>query len=122
MARKFELNLELPFPVSVNQYYRAILRGKFCTSILSEKGRDYKQRVANLVSDSEKQPTDKPVMVIIKLYPPTKRKYDVDNMLKSLLDSLIGIAYDDDSQIHCLAISKEEVFKGGKCDIKIKEV
>ena len=122
MARKFELNLELPFPVSVNQYYRAILRGKFCTSILSEKGRDYKKRVANHIADSQKKPTDKPVMVIIKLYPPTRRKYDVDNMLKSLLDSLIGIAYDDDSQIHCLAISKEEVVKGGKCDIKIKEV
>ena len=122
MAKKFELNLTLPFPVSVNQYYRAILRGKFCTSIMSAKGREFKQRVANLVSDSEKQPTDKPVMVIIKLYPPTKRKYDVDNMLKSLLDSLIGIAYDDDSQIQCLAISKEEVTKGGKCEIKIKEV
>ena len=122
MAKKFELNLTLPFPVSVNQYYRAILRGKFCTSIMSAKGREFKQRVANLVSDSEKQPTDKPVMVIIKLYPPTKRKYDVDNMLKSLLDSLIGIAYDDDSQIQCLAVSKEEVVKGGKCEIKIKEV
>jgi len=120
--RKFELNLTLPFPVSVNSYYRAILRGKFCTSILSAKGREYKQRVANLISDSQRQPTDKPVMVIIKLYPPTKRKYDVDNMLKSLLDSLIGIAYDDDSQIQCLAISKEEVYKGGKCEIKIKEV
>jgi crossover junction endodeoxyribonuclease RusA len=120
--KKFELNLELPFPVSVNQYYRAILRGKFCTSIMSAKGREFKQRVSHLVADSERQPTDKPVMVIIKLFPPSKRRYDVDNMLKSLLDSLIGIAYDDDSQIQCLAISKEAVTVGGKCTIKIREV
>jgi crossover junction endodeoxyribonuclease RusA len=61
-------------------------------------------------------------MCQIKLYPPDRRKRDIDNMLKSLLDSLIGIAYDDDSQIQCLAVSKEEVVKGGKCEIKIKEV
>jgi len=120
--KKFELNLTLPMPVSVNQYYRAIVRGRICCSILSKKGREFKQRVANLVSDSQKQPTDKPVMVIIKLYPATRRKYDVDNFAKSLLDSLIGIAYADDSQIMCLAISKEEVFAGGKCEIKIKEI
>jgi len=120
--RKTEINFVLPFPVSVNQYYRSIPRGKFCSVILSLAGRKFKARVANLIEDSERQPTDKPVIVMIKLYPPTKRKYDVDNMLKSLLDSLIGIAYVDDSQIHCLAVSKEEVFKGGKCEIKIKEV
>jgi len=122
MAKKFELNLTLPMPVSVNQYYRAIVRGRICCSILSKKGREFKERVANLVSDSQKQPTDKPVMVIIKLFPATRRKYDVDNFAKSLLDSLIGIAYEDDSQIMCLAISKEEVVKGGKCEIKIKEI
>jgi len=120
--KKFELDLTLPMPVSVNAYYRAIVRGRICCSILSKKGREFKERVANMVSDSQKQPTDKPVMVIIKLYPATKRKFDVDNYLKSLLDSLIGIAYIDDEQIQCLAVSKEPVFKGGKCEIKIKEV
>lgn len=120
--RKFELNLTLPMPVSVNQYYRAILRGRICCSILSKKGREFKERIANLVSDSQKQPTDKPVMVVIKLYPPDRRKRDLDNYLKSLLDSLTGIAYVDDSQINCLAISREDVVKGGKVEIKIKEI
>ena len=120
--RKFELNLTLPMPVSVNQYYRAILRGRICCSILSKKGREFKQRIANLIGDSDKQPTDKPVMVIIKLFPATRRRYDVDNFAKSLLDSLEGIAYINDEQIMCLAISKEEVFAGGKCEIKIKEI
>ena len=118
--RKVELKLELPYPVSVNQYYRSIPRGKFCSVILSQKGREFKARVAELIT--ERTPTDKPILVMIKLYPPTKRKYDVDNMVKSLLDSLIGIAYEDDSQISCLAVSKEEVLAGGKCEIKIREV
>ncbi len=120
--KKFELNLTLPFPVSVNQYYRAIIRANFCTSILSKRGREYKQTVAKHIADSQKKPTSKPVMVIVKLYPPTKRKYDVDNMLKSLLDSLIGIAYDDDCQIQCLAVSKEEVISGGKCLVQVREI
>ena len=118
--RKVELKLELPYPVSVNQYYRSIPRGKFCSVILSQKGREFKAKVKEMVDIDT--PTTKPVLVMIKLYPPTKRKYDVDNMLKSLLDSLIGIAYEDDSQISCLAVSKEEVVSGGKCEIKIKEV
>ena len=118
--RKIEYNLTLPFPVSVNQYYRSIPRGKFCSVILSQKGREFKAKVKEMVDIDT--PTAKPVLVMIKLYPPSKRKYDLDNMLKSLLDSLIGIAYVDDSQIQCLAVSKEEVFKGGKCTIKIKEV
>jgi len=83
------------------------------------KGRDFKKRVSEIAECSI---TDKPIIVMIKIYPPTKRKYDVDNMLKSLLDSLIGVAYEDDSQIQCLAISKEEVVSGGKCEVKIKEV
>lgn len=119
MARKFEVSLTLPYPVSVNQYYRSIPRGKFCSVILSQKGRDFKKRVSEIAECSI---TDKPIIVMIKIYPPTKRKYDVDNMLKSLLDSLIGVAYEDDSQIQCLAISKEEVVSGGKCEVKIKEV
>ena len=118
--RKVEHKLVLPFPVSVNQYYRSIPRGKFCSVILSQKGREFKAKVKEMVDIDT--PTAKPVLVMIKLYPPSKRKYDLDNMLKSLLDSLIGIAYVDDSQIQCLAVSKEEVFKGGKCTIKIKEV
>ena len=117
--RKVEHKLTLPFPVSVNQYYRSIPRGKFCSVILSQKGRDFKAKVKSMV---DLYPTSEDVLVMIKLYPPSKRKYDLDNMLKSLLDSLIGIAYVDDSQIQCLAVSKEEVFKGGKCTIKIKEV
>jgi len=120
MARKFELALTLPFPVSVNQYYRAILRGKFCTSILSAKGREFKERVANMVAESEKNPTDKRVMCQIKLYPPDRRKRDIDNYAKSLLDSLTGIAWVDDEQIDCLAISREKIVKGGKCEITIR--
>ena len=120
--QKFELKLTLPFPVSVNQYYRAILRGRICCSILSKKGREYKQSVANHVSDHQKKPTDQRVMCQIKLFPPDKRKRDIDNSLKSLLDSLTGIAWEDDSQIDCIAISREPVFKGGKVEIIIRGI
>ena len=122
MARKFELALTLPFPVSVNQYYRAILRGRICCSILSKKGREFKERVANMVAESEKNPTDKRVMCQIKLYPPDRRKRDIDNYAKSLLDSLTGIAWVDDEQIDCLAISREEIVKGGKTEITIRGI
>ena len=35
------------------------------------------------------------------------KKIDSDNLAKSILDALNGIAYDDDSQVCCLRVSKQ---------------
>lgn len=44
-------------------------------------------------------PTDKPVSVVAWFYMPNHRRVDVDNLVKSLLDGLSGVLYEDDGQV-----------------------
>lgn len=46
------------------------------------------------------------IKVAVKLYFKDKRRRDVDNYNKILLDALTGIVWEDDSQIEELTISK----------------
>jgi len=118
--KKYNVELNLPFPPSVNSYYRSIPRGKHCQAIISQQGRVYKERVQSFVGSSNV--TDKRLMVRIKIWMPDNRVRDLDNYLKALLDSLTGCVWYDDSQIDCIAIGREEVLKGGKVNIIISEI
>jgi len=59
--------------------------------------------------------------VDIELYPPDRRRRDIDNTLKALLDSLQhGGAYFNDSQVKRLTITMREPVDGGSAVVKIK--
>jgi crossover junction endodeoxyribonuclease RusA len=122
LMRKYKEVLELPFPPSVNSCYRSIPRGRICAVILSKDGRAYKDRIKRMLSDNSKLLTDKRLMVSIRLFMPDRRKRDIDNYNKILLDSLTGIVWKDDSQIDILTISRDEIIKGGKAVINIREL
>jgi crossover junction endodeoxyribonuclease RusA len=83
-------------PPSVNAYWRNF-HGR---TILSKAARDYKQTVKEYVLIN-KIPYfgDARLQAIITIFPKDRRKQDLDNRLKSLLDSLgnAGV-FDDDSQ------------------------
>lgn len=56
------------------------------------------------------------------MFPPDRRRRDLDNCLKSLLDALQhGGAYYDDSQIVDLSIKKREVVPDGKTLVTIQQ-
>ena len=118
--KKLKLELELPFPPSVNSCYRAIPRGRICATILSKQGREYKERISRLFGCEK--PTDKRLMVRINLAMPDKRKRDIDNYNKILLDSLTGIIWEDDSQIDILCVSRDDVIKGGLVKMFVSEI
>jgi crossover junction endodeoxyribonuclease RusA len=118
-------SIELPFPPSVNAYYRAISRGKFCQSIISEKGRKYKADVEMLFNSisgkiPEELPSSDRLTVDIALYPPDKRRRDLDNHLKALLDSCTGHIWEDDEQIDRLIMERKEAIKGGKIEMTVE--
>jgi len=46
------------------------------------------------------------VSLAIKLTPIEYEKRDIDNMVKSLLDALVGIAYENDKQVAVLHVVK----------------
>lgn len=112
--------LELPYPPSINSYYGRTRSGQV---FIKEKGKEYRKYVVeNFTVLSEKTLLDK-ISLKIHLYPPDKRKRDLDNVLKSLLDSLThACVYEDDSLIDELTISRKEQFKGGKCIIFIEKL
>jgi len=58
--------------------------------------------------------------VHVALFPPDKRKRDVDNVLKALLDACEHAGcYESDSQIDELHIVRQEMRTGGGCTILI---
>ena len=61
-----------------------------------------------------------PLSVQIEVYPPDNRRRDVDNCLKSLLNTLQhGGAYHADSQIVRLAMEKQQPVEGGRTSVRI---
>lgn len=90
-------------PVSVNATYRRS-RNSF-----------YKSEEANLTqkaiqweakSQYRGKPLSEEIKVSIVFYWPDKRRHDIDNGLKGLLDALTGILWDDDSQIQEMRVRK----------------
>ena len=97
--------LELPWPPSVNHYYRHV--GP--RVLISKEGRLYRDAVATRIRSAGVEKFDGDVELSIQLYPPDNRRRDVDNVLKCVMDTLtIGGLYDDDSQVKQLKIVKLE--------------
>ena len=104
------INIDLPWPPSINHYWRHTKNGHY----ISNEGKTYRQLVLfHGLKYRDKFPKDARLSVYIEAYPPDKRKRDLDNVLKSLLDALqhAGI-YQDDSQIDLLTIIRKSPLNG----------
>jgi len=110
--------LDLPWPPSVNHYWRRAGR----VIHVSAEGKAYRKTVAMECIRQRCRSHDGELCVSIEAYPPDRRRRDLDNVLKSLLDSLQhGGAYEDDSQISRLAIVRCDRKKGGRVRVTIRE-
>ena len=67
------------------------------------------------------EPLSKPLAVQVDVFPPDRRRRDIDNLQKALLDALQhGGAYLDDSQVARLVIERHEPVEGGKAVVEIR--
>jgi len=111
------LRLLLPFPPSVNRYWRRVGN----RTLISKRGREFRQEVVAILWEQKVTPREGPLLVQVDAYPPDRRRRDLDNLLKALLDALEhGGAYEDDSQIVELVICKRAVVKGGRVGVLIE--
>ena len=104
------LNIDLPWPPTINLYWRHTRHGIF----LSQRGKDYREQVCYLCLQSQGFFDENTrLSVSILAYPPDRRKRDLDNVLKSLMDALMHAGvYPDDSQIDKLTISRNKPLDG----------
>ncbi|EKN4866852.1 RusA family crossover junction endodeoxyribonuclease [Yersinia enterocolitica] len=121
------MKLTLPFPPSVNSYWRAPSKGPLAgRHLISVKGRQFRsEALACILEQLRRVPkaiTD-PVAVSIVFYPPNLIRRDLDNFLKAPLDALTHAGvWVDDSQVKRLTIEWGPITKGGKIEIVISEV
>ncbi|UNH43516.1 RusA family crossover junction endodeoxyribonuclease [Moellerella wisconsensis] len=113
------LFLILPFPPSVNACWRTV-KGRM---LISEKGRTFRANaIAAVYEQLRRRPkaiTEK-VSVVIKMYPPTNHRRDIDNYLKAPFDALTHAnIWKDDDQVKHVDMQWCEVVKDGRFEITI---
>lgn len=119
------LNKDLPYPPSVNHYWktgRIFKNGRSITTRYKSQQAnkfisDVKAIVGNVTTSSYR------LGVEILVYPPDKRCRDIDNILKGVLDSLVtcGLMFDDE-QIDDLRVIRCQKIQGGKITVKLFEL
>lgn len=101
--------LTLPWPPSVNRYYRNVA-GK---TLISAEGRAYRTAVVNLLAENSAPLMVGDVAVEIEAFMPDRRRRDLDNLLKGLLDALTHAGlWLDDSQVADLRIRRAPTIGG----------
>lgn len=115
----------LPYPPSLNTGWRCVAG----IIKLAKRQRLFRKAVAGRVREllADK---DTPYRVMglrkcavdITVYPPTKRRYDLDNLAKPILDALMHAGVmEDDSQVQFLELRKGEVDKPtGSCFVIVQ--
>ena len=112
----------LPFPPSVNTYWRHTARGHY----IDKAGKVFRANVlANVVESLGRmpKPADGLLAMELELYPPTNGKFDVDNFCKGTLDALAEAkVYVNDSQIKRLVVEMfPSVGKPGRAVVRLFE-
>lgn len=117
------LILTLPWPPSANTIWRTVLVGKFPRVLLSKAGRRYRSDVEVAVLAQGRGRVEGPLAIEIVLFPPDRRRSDIDNRVKPVLDALqhAGV-YADDYSVVRLAVERREPVKDGRAQVMIREV
>ena len=113
------LEFTLPWPPSVNHYWR-MYRGRM---VIGARGRAY--RIAAIQAINEQRvPTERLgglLQVGLLAYPPDRRRRDLDNLQKALLDSVVAAGViEDDSNIDDLRVVRGRVLPGGQVAVVIR--
>lgn len=115
---RFEFN---QVPISTQHCYGNRVMGKRVIRYMSAKGKKYKEDLREAIKQQVKELPlwkDK-VEVKLWLYFKDKRRRDIDNYNKIILDSMEGLIYEDDKQIRLLQIYKVES-DVGKIVVEVK--
>ncbi|MDU5319796.1 MAG: RusA family crossover junction endodeoxyribonuclease [Escherichia coli] len=104
------MKLILPFPPSVNTYWRHPNKGAFAgKSLISAAGRKFQSAACAAIVEHV-------------LFPPDNRIRDLDNYNKALFDALTHAGvWEDDSQVKRMLVEWGPVIPEGKVEITISK-
>lgn len=110
--------VRLPWPPTTNHLH-TIAHGR---KILSAKGREYRGSVlAACLEQSAPHLGTARVRVSLIAMPPDRRRRDLDNLTKAILDALaFARVFDDDAQIDELSIIRSDPAKPGRVLVTIE--
>ena len=115
-----ELALALPWPPSANMLWRSPNRGPLRgRHLLSPAARRYKDNTRAILDALNLDPIPGRVAVALVAHPPDRRRRDLDNLVKIVLDSLKGAAFGDDHLIDRISIERGDVEPGGLIRVRI---
>jgi crossover junction endodeoxyribonuclease RusA len=114
------VSLTLPFPPSTNTYWRRNGSRYF----IARAGKLFRLAVIEECSEMRLRPLEGRLAVTVTLFPPDRRKRDIDNFGgKALLDALMHAGvYHDDSQIDLLVVTRMPVMFRGECHVMVEEM
>ena len=120
------MKLILPFPPSVNTYWRAPNKGPLKgRHLISAAGRAYQSAACAAIIEQLRRlpkPTNADAAVEIIFYPPDARRRDLDNYNKALFDALTHAGvWEDDSQVKRMLVEWGPVVPKGKVEITISK-
>lgn len=117
------ITVTLPYPPTVNTYWRTVMIGKAPRTLISAKGRQYKQDVAHACASEgcAGARVKGRLAVTLTAYPPDRRLRDLDNLTKAPLDALTNAGvWLDDAQIDRLVVERGAVVSGGKLEVCVE--
>lgn len=113
--------ITLPWPPSINHYWRHF-RGR---TVISREGRTFRTNVCALLAGGgpRKPPAGGRIALAMDAFPPDRRRRDLDNLQKPVLDALehAGV-YEDDSQVDVLLTQRRDVVPGGRLAVRLAEL
>lgn len=118
------MTLVLPFPPSVNTYWRAPNKGPLAgRHLVSADGRKYQSAACAAIIEQLRRlpkPSTEQAAVEITLYPPDARRRDLDNYNKALFDALTHAGvWEDDSQVKRMLVEWGPIVPKGRVEITI---
>ena len=113
------MRFELPWPPSINRYYRHV---GFRT-LISREGRAFRRNVCALLAGGRGPMVVGRLALCMDAFPPDRRVRDLDNIQKPVLDAMqhAGV-YRDDSQVDLLVTRRCRLRESGRLLIRLDEM